>query len=175
MGLHAYAVDTDVSGSEVGDQGGGVDGLRAGPFNAVVVVEELDGERVVGDDFGGVGEGELHVIGTDSVVPDVVSPWVGGGWTVGECFVDNIPVGAVVTPVDNELLDVVQHDRQEGVAGPNAIVDPVGQFRVPDLQGISGKKRRVENKNREGEGKEEKERIGKEKGENAPSCDSGSG
>jgi len=81
--LETDTVNTDTSSSQVGDEDGGVGGLGAGPFDVVVVVEELDGQVVGLDDLLGLLEGEGDVVRADGVVPDVGGPWVGCGWAVG--------------------------------------------------------------------------------------------
>jgi len=45
---------------------------------------------MVGNDLGGVREGELDVVRTDGVVPDIVPPWISGSWAIRKSFVDDI-------------------------------------------------------------------------------------
>jgi len=57
VGLGADAINSDAGLCEVVGEDGGVRGLGAGPFDAVVVVVEADGEVVVAFDLGGFAEG----------------------------------------------------------------------------------------------------------------------
>jgi hypothetical protein len=148
VGLHADTIDADTGRGEVADECCGVGSLRSWPFNTVIVIIQLDGEGVVGDDLGGLLEGELDVVGSDVLIPDVGSPWVGCGWAITEGFVDDVPVGTVVaysrlasdgqsqskgrTKVCNERLDVGVHDGQEGSAVPGSSGEPAWELLVPE-------------------------------------------
>lgn len=50
---------------------------------------------------------------------------------VVECFIDNIPVRAVVTPVGHQVRDVVGHDADKRSIVPGLGSEPVGQLVIP--------------------------------------------